>query len=93
VVPQLLVELGVRDARFHDSVGELLIHLENAVHPPEVEDHVASVDRHHPPVGDVLAGAEGPQRDAQGVRHPDAALRLRDRAGADHRGKARSAAP
>ena len=62
--PEVLVQVEEAHAGLDDDVPGLVVDLEHAVHPVQV-DHDASVDpRDGPAVAVVLASGDGPQRDA-----------------------------
>src|SRR5581483_1033719 len=81
-----LVQVEPADARLDDRGGELLVDLEHAVHPPEVDDDRAADARRGAAVAVVPAHAGHPQRQPALVGDADDRLDLLDRLRLDDRG-------
>ena len=74
-----VVEVEPADARLDDRVRRLLVDLEHAVHPAEVDDDRAAHPRRGAAVAVVLADARDPDRHPVLVGDPDDLLDLLDR--------------
>src|SRR5262249_18705281 len=74
-----VVEVEPADAGLDDRVAELLVDLEHAVHPTEVDDDRPAYPRRRAPVAVVLPDARHPERHLVLVRDPHDRLDLLDR--------------
>ena len=73
-----VVEVEPADARLDHRVAELLVDLEHAVHPAQVDDDRAADARRRAAVAVVLADPRDPERHAVLVGDPDDRLDLLD---------------
>ena len=63
--PDVVVQVEVTDARLDEGVAEFFVHLQDAVHPVEIDNDGAGQDRGGPAIGEILAAGDRPQRDTK----------------------------
>jgi len=80
-----LVEVEPTDARLDDRIAELLVDLEHAVHPAEVDDDRPAHPGRRAPVAVVAPDARDPDRHPVLVRDPQDGLDLLDAVRLDDR--------
>ncbi len=85
LVAHVAIDVEVADTGFDEGVGVLLADLENAVHPLEVQDHTAGIDRCRAAVGKVAPGRDRVERDGVAIGDGEDLLNLLDRIGSDRR--------
>ncbi len=76
--PQMAVKIEVAHARLDERISVFLAHLEDPVHPLQVEDDTAGIRRRGTAVGKVASGGDRVKRDGEAVRDREDLLNLLD---------------